>query len=122
MVKPTSEYIEMMRAVEDEITDMDEIIIGGWVRLEVPFNSMPALKKWCDLAEGFIQTCRFYCQPRAAGEHYLSQRSKLFHLRTEATAINREMRGHKGAGRPKGSKTKRRSQTMDTVDNVTKIK
>ena len=122
MVKPTSEYLEIMRAADDEITDLDEIIIGGWVRLEVPFNSMQALKKWCDLAEGFIQTCRFYCQPRAAGDPYISQRSKLHHLRTEATAINRTMRGHKGAGRPKGSKTKRHPQAVNNVDNVTKLK
>ena len=122
MSKTTAEYIEIMRAAEDEMTDLDQIIVGGWVRLEVPFNSMPALRKWCDLAEGFIQTCRFYAQPRAAGDPYLSQRARLFHLRSEATQINREMRGHRGAGRTKGSKTKRYPQGANSVDNVTKIK
>ncbi len=34
MSKTTAEYIEIMRAAEDEMTDLDQIVVGGWVRLD----------------------------------------------------------------------------------------
>ena len=123
MSKSTAEYLEIMRAAEDDLTELRARMVGcGWVRLEVPFHSIAALKKWRDLMKGFIAEVDWYCQPREPGMPYIDEVARLSHLRTSAVIINRNMRGHKGPGRPKGAKTKRYSQADDTVDNVTKIK
>lgn len=122
MTKTREEYMETVRAIKDEMNETDLMLIGGWVRLEVPFHSVAALRKWSDLMKGFIAEVDFHCQPRGPGMPYLEERARLSALRTHAVIINRTMRGHKGPGRPMGAKTKRYPQEPNTVDNVTKIK
>lgn len=118
MVGTRDEYIEAMRqAKDDEMTEFDRTIVGGWVRLEVPFDNIAKLKQWRDLMAGFLATVDFYCQPRAPGTPYISERGRLFHLRSEATNINRQLRGYRGPGRPK-----KFPQAVQSVDNVTKLK
>ena len=48
---------------------------------------------------------------------YIAERARLFHLRSEATNINRQIRGHRGPGRPK-----KFPQPVQSVDNVLALK
>jgi hypothetical protein len=61
----------------------------GWVRLEVPFTSVPALKQWRDLMGRFMETIGYYCEAPAPGTPHIAERARLAHLREEATRINR---------------------------------
>lgn len=95
------EYLERLQAEKSEFTPYEQAIIGGWVRLEVPFHSTSALKRWRALMGGYLASIDYLLSPALPGAPAQTPRARMCQLRMEASQINRMTRGYKGPGRPR---------------------
>lgn len=97
MVQITPEEVMAMRRkpMPDELSQIDKDIIGETCRLEIPFRDVYRMRQTADLLRGYAEQLDFYSRRTD-----LPPRTILFHLRSEARALNRALRETRGPGRP----------------------
>ena len=97
MVGTIEEALVRRRQPDPEsLYEVDKDIIGQTCRLEIPFRDVHRMKQAADLLRGFAAELEFYAQ-----RDDLPARTILFHLATQARALNKKLRDTRGAGRPR---------------------
>ena len=97
MVNVTPEQVMAMRRKPDpdELSQADRDIIGETCRLEIPFRDVHRMRQTAELLRGYADLLDSYSRRTD-----LPPRSVLFHLRSEARILNRQIRETRGPGRP----------------------
>lgn len=100
MVKISPEEVIRRRQLEqnsaDELTDLDRAIVGEVARLDVPLNSVVALRRVAEHLRGLATM-----MDQASHRDDLPPRSVLFEVRMQVREVNRRLRRLRGPGRPK---------------------
>ena len=95
MVGKTEDFVEMKKQQDryDELSDLDKLVIGQAVRIEIPFTDQYNMRRIADLLRGYAEMLDFWSRRTD-----LPPRSVLMHLRGEAKLMNsriRELTGRK---------------------------
>ncbi|MDQ8050691.1 hypothetical protein [Luteibacter sp.] len=80
---------------DDELTDLDQAIVGSVCRIEIPLRSPSALMQVADLLRGLAAQCEFTATNKDA-----EIRVRMLALMLYARQVNRRMKMIKGRGRP----------------------
>jgi len=92
---------------DDELTDMDQSIIGSVCRLEIPMQSPSALAQVADLLRGVANQCDF-----VAANKNDDVRVRMLSLMLYCRQVNKRMKRLRGRGRPP------KQLTRYTTDNT----
>jgi hypothetical protein len=99
MVGKVEDFVEMAKQEKrfDELSDLDKMVIGQAVRIEIPFTDQYNMRRIADLLRGYAELLDLWSR-----RNDLPTRSVLVHLRSEAKAINSRIRDMCGTQRGKG--------------------
>lgn len=78
--------------LEDYVTIGEHESPIGWVRLEIPFTSIAALKQRRGLIGRFMETVTYYCKAPALGAPHIAERARLAYMREETIRMKRLVR------------------------------
>jgi predicted transcriptional regulator len=92
---------------DDELSELDQSIVGTVCRIEIPMRSPSALLQVADLLRGLANQCEFTATNKDA-----DVRLRMLGLMMYARSVNKRMKKLKGRGRPARSLT-RYSGTLD---------
>lgn len=93
---------------DDDLTDLDQAIVGTVCRIEIPLRSPSALLQVADLLRGLASQCEFTATNKDA-----DVRIRMFALAMYCRQINKRMKQIRGRGRP----PKLIGRYRDGVDN-----
>lgn len=88
---------------DDELSELDQTIVGTVCRIEIPMRSPSALLQVADLLRGLASQCEFTATNKDA-----DVRIRMLSLMMYCRQINKRMRKLKGRGRPPRLLTKGR--------------
>jgi len=99
MVGTNEQFAEMKHREKfgDGLSELDRMVIGEAVRIEIPFVDAFAMRRIADLLRGYAETIDFYSRRTD-----VPPRTILVHLRSEARAINARIREITGTRRRRG--------------------
>lgn len=89
---------------DDQLSEMDQAIVGTVCRIEIPLRSPSALVQVADMLRGLANQCEF-----TASEKHTDVRLRMLSLMMYCRQINKRMRKLKGRGRPPRLLTRGRS-------------
>jgi hypothetical protein len=89
MVGKTEDFVEMKKQEKrfDELSDLDKMVIGQAVRIEIPFTDQYNMRRIADLLRGYAELLDLWSRRTD-----LPPRSVLMHLRGEAKLVNTRIR------------------------------
>jgi hypothetical protein len=92
--KVEEDFVEMAKQEKrfEELSDIDKLVIGQAVRIEIPFCDQYNMRRIAELLRGYAELLDFWSRRTD-----LPARVVLLHLRSEAKAMNkrvREITGH----------------------------
>ena len=104
MVGKVEDFLEMKRSEKhgSELTELDRVVIGEAVRIEIPFTDQYNMRRIADLLRGYAEMLDFWSR-----RNDLPPRSVLSHLRGEAKLVNARIRDITGTKRGRLSKQTR---------------
>lgn len=80
---------------DDELTDLDQAIVGSVCRIEIPLRSPSALIQVAELLRGLAAQCEFTATNRDA-----DTRIRMLGLMMYARQVNKRLKQIRGRGRP----------------------